>query len=157
MGWSVDADTYNADAELSNATKYQPCKMNSNIILRYVRSWVVVFNNPSFTGLTMKIYASNESYDKGKLLHTATTTWTKTQVTAENNAIREIYFEFNDISLNKDNWYHFALSGTPSSFSSSSCIAWKMGWPDPVYRTGLSVTYPNRAQNYDLYFIGSEL
>lgn len=155
MGWRVYADTYNSDSEMGDKT--QRVIFNKNIILRYVRCWVVFYNNPGVTSLNMKIYSDNGGA-KGALLHTSTNSLTKAQMITLANGIKEIYFSFPDIQLDGVNTYHFALDGTVSGLSASSTVAWKHTFPDPYYRTGLALTLEElQVSPYDLYFIGAEL
>lgn len=158
MAWTVWGETYDSDAQLTNAQIRQAVRPNKNMILKYVRTWVVFYGNPTFTSLNMKIYAYNESGSVGKLLHTSTNSLTKAQCITLDNGAKELYFEFDEITLNKDTYYYFALSGVGPSFSSTSTIAWMKAYPDPVYSTGLSLTYHGIAlAPYALYFIGDEL
>jgi len=156
MAWSVIGDTYST-SEFDNYSKLQPVIFNDNTILRYARTWVIVYNNPTFTDLKLKIFSYNESGTKGKELYVSSTTWTKVLITSENNAVREIFFQFDDIPLNGDNTYYFAVGGSSAAFTSSAHMAWKKGWPDPVYTTGVSTTYPSAGSNpYDIYYIGAK-
>ena len=153
--WQVYADSYNTDGELGEKT--QKVTFNKNVIIRYIRIWIVVYDDPPFTSLNMKIY-SDDNGSKGVLLHTSTNALTKANVVTLDNGVKEIYFTFNDIQLDGLNPYHFALDGSSSGFSASSHIAWKQSWPDPFYRTGLSLTFEELSTSpYDIYFIGAEL
>jgi hypothetical protein len=76
----------------------------------------------------------------------------------ETNGIKEVYFEFNDVALDRSNWYHFVLNGSVSGLSSSSTVAWKHGWPDNVYRTGLDLDFEELLTSpYHVYYIGAEI
>ena len=154
-GWKVYAESYNSDSELG--TKTVKTKFNKNIALRHTRCTVVFFNDPPITNLRMEIY-SDDNGSKGQLLHTSDNTLTKAQMITDDYGIKEIYFTFSDIGLHSDQWYHFALNGTASGMSASSHIAWKHGWPDNVYRTGLANDFEELMESpYDLYFIGAEI
>ena len=157
MGWKVYADSYNTDAELSSGSKSVRAKMNEEIILRYVRTWIVFNNDPGLTNITMKIY-SDDNDSKGFLLHSSTTTHTKANIITATNGVKEVYFAFDDIALDSENYYQFVLTGTSSGFSSSSHVAWKLSYPDPVYSSGFTNNYENLlVYPYDLVLIGAKL
>ena len=142
MAWSIFGDSYDTDSDLSNGTKSIRIKWNDNIILQYVRTWVVFFNDPGITNLTMKIYA-DENESKGDLLYSSLTTHTKAEMLTLDNGIKEVYFEFDKPSMDANNYYHLVLTGSSSGFSSSSHIAWKTSYPYPVYSEGVGVSFSN--------------
>ncbi len=144
MAWSVYANSYDTDADFANATKTVRFKLNQNSIIKYIRTWIVVYNDAPFTNITGKIYYDDSSTEtKGDLIEASSTTFTKAQVLSLDNGVRELYFQFNDLALDGDNYYHFALSGTSSGFSESTHIAWRTSYPDPIYADGISVAFAN--------------
>lgn len=156
MSYRVWGDAYST-AEITNGTKTQQAKMNKNVILRYVRTWIVCYNDPTFTSLTMNIYASNGG-TQGKLLHTSTNSLTKSEIITLSNGVKDIYFEFDDIVLNGSTQYFFALRGTGAAFSDTSFIAWKKAFPEPVYPTGWTPSMTTINSNpFDITFIGADL
>lgn len=158
MTFSVWANEW-ASGELSNTNLYQPVIFNQNTILRAIRTWVIVYNDPSFTNLNCKIYSNDVQTSAPKLLlYTSTNTVLKADLYTDDYAVREIYFEFADINLNGEDTYHFVINGTGYSYSSSSYLAWKKAWPDPVYATNYVVANINAYRApYALYCIGAEL
>lgn len=155
MAWKVFGDTYNNDSELG--TKSYRCKFLNPEIIRTVRTWVIFYNNPSITNLNMKIYTDNNG-QIGSLLHTSTNSLTKSQMITLANGCKEIYFTFDDVSIDNLNYYHYVLTGLSSGLSSTSTIAWKHGWPDNIYRTGLSLSFEELLVSpYDVYFEGAKL
>ena len=141
--WTVYGDSYDNDSDYSNGVKSVRFKLNSKVVIRYIRTWIIVNNDAPFTNITGKIYYDQADETKGDLIQASSTTFTKAQVLSLDNGVRELYFQFNDLALDGDNYYHFALSGTSSGFSDSSHIAWKTSYPDPVYEDGVSVTFSN--------------
>lgn len=138
--WLIYANSYDSDAEFSGATKTVRFKVNSpGGIVQYFRTWLIGFNDPQFTNITAKIYADVNG-SKGALLDNgnSVTTLTKAQITTEVNFAKEVYFQFDNLSLDQHNWYHFALTGVSSGFTEDSHIAWRSSYPFPVYREGLS-------------------
>ena len=143
MSWLVYGDSYDNDTDYSNGAKTVRFKLNSKVVIKYIRTWVIVNNDAPFTNITGKIYYDKPDETKGDLIQASSTTFTKAQVLSLDNGVRELYFQFNDLALDGDNYYHFALMGTSSGFSDSSHIAWKTSYPDPVYEGGVSVTFSN--------------
>lgn len=156
--WTVFGDTYETDSDFSNGTKSVRAKMNKKILLRFVRTWIVVYNDAPFTDITMKIYHDTASTElQGDLLYSSTTTLTKAEIVTLENGIKEIYFEFDDVELDENNYYHFTLSGSSSGFTVDTTVAWKTSFPRPVYDDGFSQSF--RALPgfpYTLSLIGAE-
>lgn len=158
--WGKPYDT----GELADTTNYQPVKMNDNIILRGLRTWLIFYNDPTVTSFNMKIYSDTTSSSTpagvGDLLWTSTNTLTKAQIITLENGYKEIYFDFDDVNLQENTWYNFVINATGYSpgASLSSHVAWRQAFPDPVYSTNLDVevatlnTFP-----FAIYFIGAEL
>ena len=156
MAWTVDADGYETSADLTNGVKTIRARMNKGTILRFARTWVVFYNDPDLTNITMKIYY-DESGSKGDLLYSSITTLTKAQIITLQNGIKEVYFEFDDVVLDANNYYHFVLTGVSSGFSSSSHLAWKKSYPYPVYTSGFAQSFRNRLIfPYTLSLVGAE-
>ena len=155
MSWTTDGRPYESDSDLSNGIYTQKVVINKNVLLKYVRTWIIFMDNPGLTNITMKIYLDNEG-DKGNLLYSSLTTHTKAEIITLENGVKEVYFEFDDKPLDDGNTYHFCLEGTSSGLSTSSKIAWKTTWPDPVYG-GFSESFANRAQYpFTIVLIGAE-
>jgi len=159
MGWKVFGREF-LSGELANTNKFQSMKMKRNLILRAVRTWVILNNDPTFTNLNMKIY-SNEVISGAntpvKLLHTSTNVQAKEDILSLNSGCKEIWFEFDDIPLHSETIYNFVLNGTGYVFSSNSHIAWRCAWPDPVYQAGFTPDAVNLGESpYAIYCIGGE-
>jgi len=156
MSWSIYGNTYESDADLTNMIHTCRAKMNKDIFLRYVRTWVIFYDDPGIINLTMKIYY-DENESKGDLLYSSSTTHTKAEMITLDNGAKDLYFQFADVELDGDNYYHFVLTGTSSGLSSSSYIAWKTSFPRPVYQDGFTQSSRNLPQYpYSLVIIGAE-
>lgn len=157
MAWTVYGDSYDTDSAFTNGTKTIKFSPEKDSILRAVRTWLVFYNDPTFTNITMKLYYDGAG-SRGDLLASSTTTWTKAQILTLDNGVNEVYFEFDDRTLDSGNYYHLVLMGTGSSFSESSHIAWRTGYPDPVYKDGISVSFNNLLKfPYEFSLIGAEV
>jgi hypothetical protein len=155
-GWRVWGDPYTT-AEMSNSSRHQKVEFDDNYILKAVRTWVIIYNNPTFTSLNMKVYSDNAGVP-GKLLHTSTNNLLKSEIHTLDNGVKEIYFDFNEIPVRSGDIYHFVINASGYTGSETSHIAWMKAFPDPVYATGLTVSFSNLLYlPYQLYFIGSEL
>ena len=148
MAWEVLGRTYYSDSDLTDATVYQGMQFDFNVVLKAVRVWVIVYNDPTFTSLNMKIY-SNQSSAPGSVLYTSTNTWAKADVHTSDYAVKELYFEFNDVALISGKMHYFVINASGySGASATSHLAWKYAYPDPVYETGVTLdkvkagTYP---------------
>jgi hypothetical protein len=156
MAWTVYADSY-ATSELTDTSKYQPVIFNKHLVLKAVRTWLVNYNNATFTNVSMKIYSDNSNAPK-KLLYTSSNSPTKAEIFTDTNGVREFYFDFSTLpTLEADTRYHFVINASGYTGSESSHLAWLKAWPDPYYRTNLSVTFELlHTAPYALYFIGAE-
>lgn len=145
-------------AELTNTAKSIKGRPNRNIVLKATRTWLI-FNDfsGSFTNLTMKVY-SDRNGSPGALIATSTNSWTKSQIITQNSGVKEVYFEFDLLPMRSNLYYHFVLNCSGYTGSTSSHIAWRKAWPDPVYRTGWSQTFESLGVSpYFLTVIGAEL
>lgn len=157
MAWQVWGETlYTADLA-SGINIFQPVIPNSNIILKAIRCWFIGYNNPAYTDLYMTIYSNNTGSPK-TLLHTSTNRLAKATIASENNWIKEVYFEFDNVNLRSADTYHFVPRATAYTGTDNSHIAWRKGWPDPVYRTNVGADFEDLISNpYCLYLIGAEI
>jgi hypothetical protein len=74
-------------------------------------------------------------------MQTSNTTWTKSQITSENNAAREIYFEFTPaLKVISGESLHFGLWASGYTGTDSAHLGWIKAFPDPINTTGLTVT-----------------
>jgi hypothetical protein len=144
MGWKVWADDW-ASGELSNTDRFQTVRVNSNdVILRYVRTWVVIINDPVFTDLHMLLYSnevvSGDNTPKKLIARSLTPDLTKSNIHTLDHGVKEIWFKFDEIPLQKDTWYNFVINGTGYVPTASSYLCWMKAFPDPVYSTNLTLS-----------------
>lgn len=155
-GWRVWAERLETADFVGVPRMFQTVKFHKNIILKGMRTWVIVYNNPNFTNLEMRIYA-NHGGVQGKLLYTSSNVITKAQMITLANGVKEIFFDFDTLPIFKDeDTYLFTLMANGYTGDATSHIAWMRAYPDPVYRTGLSALHPTSVP-MAMYFIGSEL
>jgi hypothetical protein len=142
MAWEFYGDEM-LTADATGKSLFQAWTPNRNLVLRAARCWVVLFGDPTFTNLSLKLYANREG-EPGVLLETSSTTWDPDDIYTDRvtnpNAVKEVYFEFANPALHNGATYHFVLNADGYTYSEASCIAWKKAWPDPVYRPGVDRT-----------------
>jgi len=158
MGWKVFGWGYST-SELTDKSVFQPIKFNKNILLRAIRTWIIVYNDPDFTSLNLKLYSDNTdegSHEPIKLLATSESK-TKADIITLENGVREVAFIFDDYPINKDTYYNLVLNGAGYTGSSNECLAWRKGFPDPVYSSGYTpaIETVNKSP-YEVYAIGAE-
>jgi len=159
MGWRVYGDKFeNLSSEFLLGREHeQQTTFNKNIILRTVRCWAIFVGDPTFDSLRLNVRPDNDGVQATTLIAQSTNTLTKAEVLTDNSGVREIFFNFNDISLSEGGQYWVALSAVGYSPSSSSFIAMRRQWPDPYY-DGVTTTFVSQARNpFSFYFIGSEI
>jgi hypothetical protein len=137
--------------------------MNQDTILKAVRTWIVVFNDPTFTDLNCKIYSdeirsiggTKTGHTPVKLLHTSTDSRTKAEIHTLDHGVKEVYFTFNEVPLQANTWYNLVINGTGYSPTSGSYLAWRHAYPDPVLATDhVAAVETINGSPFDIYFIG---
>jgi hypothetical protein len=146
---------------MSNTDIYQRCLFPMDSALLAARVWMIFYNDPVFTSLTMKVYSERNS-SPGKLLYTSSNSPTKASLITLDNGIKEFYFEFNPptgVPIKANDPLYFVINGTGvSGFDETSHIAWKKAWPDPAYRLGGGTDYNDLfISKHDIAFIGVDL
>ena len=144
-------------AEMAAIAITQKVTLNQNLFLKAARAGVILYNNPTFTALSMRIYADRGG-SPGKLLHTSTNSFTKAELTTLDHAYKEAYFEFNFAPLQRSTVYHFTLYATGYIGDSTAHVAWRISYPDPIYRTGFTPQAVNGDNHpFDLMLLGAEV
>lgn len=159
MGHRVWADRFES-GQLSNTDMFQTIKLGDNKIVIAIRTWLVIYNSPTFTNLKMHIY-SNEVVSTDNtprvLLATSTNSFNLSDITTYANAKREVYFKFNFVPFKDQDLYNLVMSADGYVYSESSHLAWVKGWPDPVYKTSFTPTFENLLiAPYEAYAIGGD-
>jgi len=143
-------------SSFNNGTLSVRARMNNEIILKYARTGLILYNDATFTNVTMKIYYDNNG-SIGSLYKASTTTWNKADIFTLKNGYMSIYFDFGDIVLDANNWYHFVIVGSGASFSDSAHLAWKHSYPFPTYTTGWTQSFRSLPSfPYELTLVGEE-
>lgn len=159
--WKVWGDPITT-ADMSGNLVYQKLKPNDDIFCLAVRIWVIVYNNPTYTSLSLKLYSEDTATTApGNLILSSDNVQLKADVCTLANGVKEIWFHFNSpngIALNTATNYYFVLNAVGYTGDASSHLAWMKAWPDPVYTTNLSTTVESLAvAPKTIYIIGSRL
>ena len=154
MAWKVWGEKLNETLTDGSFSTYQNVKFNSNIALQACKTWIVLYNNPTFTDLKLRVYNENDV-----LLYESSNVQLKNDILQTyNNGYKEIWFNFDKANFKGTDNYRFRLVASGYTYSDASHIAWAHNWPDPVYRNNISYGYSDLLVSpYYIYFIGSEL
>lgn len=159
MAWRVWGETYASTSDLSDGVLYCPIEPSEKTVLKACRTWVIIYGNPVFTSLSMKIYSNrivSGQPTKGKLLFTSTNVQLKADVHTLANGVKEIWFDFDYPVLRAGEFYHFVLTGSGYAPTPTAHIAWMKTFPDPFY-PGVTPNWINMNKlPYQLYIIGSD-
>lgn len=124
MAWSVYGEELLTGSDFS-----QKITPSESMFLKAVRTYVVIYGTPTFGTISLRVY-SNQGGAPASLMATANTTWTLAQLTAQANALKEIYFEFDSpLFLGVDS-YHLQLFVSGYTGTVSSHVAWVRNFPE---------------------------
>lgn len=153
--WTVYGDTFST-GDMTNADRSMRFSPIENNVLLTMRTWIILYNPPNFTNLVAKLYSDREGLP-GALIATSVNSYNKADVlTTGPYGLKDIYFTFSPkISLSANLYYHFVLNCSGYTYAEESHIAWRKGWPDPIYGTA---TFNNLlTQPYMCPLIGAKL
>lgn len=152
------ADSYTSPWELE---KHQPLTVTSDFEVKVVRTQVLFLNDPTLTSIQMEIQV-----DGGPELelhgitpvtsHTSSNTVLKSDISTFKNAVRDIYFTFDDLVLREGESYRINLKLTGYTGTAASHLAWVKGIPAPYETRNYSKVEMGRAPYY-IGFIGADV
>lgn len=158
MSWRMLAKPITT-AEMGTADVFQRITMPPaiNRIMKAATVGVVFYNDPAFTNLHVRIYANNAGVP-GTLIATSAA-WAKADLITLDHAYKAIGFTFSTpVNLAAGGIYHFVLFATAYTGDATSHIAWRLSYPDPQYRDGLTLDAAHGDNHpYELSIIGSEI
>lgn len=130
--WSIWADPL-LTSDMTSTTKFITFGVEKNCVMRAAKTWLIFNDVGAFTNLQMKLYASRDGAPAG-LIATSSNNWQKSDLLLTyNSGAKEIYFEFDYVPLQKNTTYHLVLNCSGYTYSDANHMAWRKGWPDPVY------------------------
>lgn len=131
-----------SDADMTGTSKSIRFKPNDEIILRAIKTWLILNDYTSTFGTMICYLYSDRNSSPGALIATSTNSFTKSTLNGVyDSGVREPYFTFDDISLHPNTYYHIVINCSSYIYAENNHIAWRKAWPDPVYRTGWNQTY----------------
>ena len=143
MTWRVlvkPIDT--TDAAPSVPTVYQSMTMNASAPNKLLGHAVagIYLHNPTFTAMTMKIWA-DQGGSPSKLIATSSNSKARSDLlrTSDNYGVCWAKFNFGGLPLKAGSKYHFSLHITGYTYGSTSFLGWRHSYPDPQYRSGLTL------------------
>lgn len=146
-------------SDLTAPNAYQLIQPHSDMLLRAVRTKVLLFNGPAFSNLKLSLYSVYNSLPAA-LICNSSNSYAKADVSAHDNACREIFFEFNPPhgrELVASEIYALVLSASGYSGDETSNLGWKKAWPDPSYALNFTPTMEHiNTAPYDLTLIGAQ-
>lgn len=154
MTWRFLADEFES-GDLAAPAVYQGLTIRKNLLIKAVRTWIVSYNNPTYTSLSLKIYSNAGGFPDALLASSSPVI--KSSLGSATYFAKEIYFELADFSAAKNTTYFLSLDGADYSYASGSHLAWVRGWPDPIYRETYTPTAVNATlAPYQIYLVGAK-
>lgn len=158
MAWSIYADPL---LTLPDLTRHCPLKMNRDLELRAVRTWIVLYNLPAFDELKLGIFSDIEGRP-GQLLIESSNGHQMDSIQSydANSSAKEVWFSFEQAPhLMAEGFYHLVLTGSGYNFIQDSFIAWRKAWPDAAYPASDEVFDGRALQRlpYSVALIGREI
>lgn len=119
-------------ADATNLRVFQPLISESDISVIAFRTWLIFYNDPVFTSLSMDIYTDNGSDSPGVLYASSTNSILKSEIMTEANAVKSMNFNFNNLNFKANEIYNALIRISGYTGTNSSHIAWYKSF-DPVY------------------------
>jgi len=159
MGWQVAYRQLDTADMSGTPTVYQKVIFPRNVVIRGFQTWFVVYNNPTFTNIYFQVYSLQGTTPK-KLIYTSTNVWTKAELHTLAYGIKGFGMIFDDVVFRANETYAFVPRGTSYTGNTSAHLGWKLGFPDPAYRTNVPLlSRANMGRSpYDITgFVGDDL
>lgn len=160
MAWQVFGARFETADFTGDPVHFQCFTPAKTLALKAIQSWFVLYNNPTFAGLKMKIYSVKNSIPYQLL-------WTSDENIADadvlltyDNGIKALYFGFSTPPyLRGGDTYAIVPAFTSYTGTESAHIAWKKTLGDKVYTHFESLIYKNHVGRnaYDLSLVVSQL
>lgn len=133
MAWRVYGNRFDT-ADFSGApVKWQPFTLDHDHAVRVIRSGFVIFNDPAFTAIKMRIYSykNNTPY---QMLYETDVNLSKAEILSLDNGVRNVYFKFSEAPyLKAGETYALVPWITGYTGDESAHVAWKVEYPNLVY------------------------
>lgn len=114
------------------------------------------YNNPAFGNVNLELWSDEGGVPKRKIW--VSDNYKQAECNTAIFAYRLMGFTFPKVAIKKNSLYH--LTVRPSSYAGdpSSFIAWRQSWPDPQYKTNVTITLEFSAKYpYEVSFMTADL
>lgn len=132
----------NAAAVPTIAQKFRVQVGEDSRILAGLAAGVIFYGNPVFDLVKMEVW-TDKGGSPGRLLATSTTEFRKADLLtlggAGNSAYSQLGFVFPRIPLKAGMYYHAVVRFTGYTGIEGSHAGWRQSYPDPQYRTGVTI------------------
>jgi len=139
--------------EATDKSKFQPITPSGTFVIKVVRTQVGFYNAPTFSNIQMKIYDSGLT----NLLATSTNNQEKLEISTAANAIRDIYFEFDNFVMRENETYNIVLTINSYTGTESSHVFWVKAGATPAYEPSGYNAAQIGTMPYYVAFIGANL
>jgi hypothetical protein len=140
---------------VATSMKFQLSKLQ---LLVAVRSYIAVFNQPTLTGLRLRIY-SDRGGSPGALMFTSENQYDLADMTTHAFRLKEFVFEFNTphgVWLPSNEAHHLVWTADTYVGDATSHIALMKDWPRPVNLPREVDLETLGVQPYQVAFIGAK-
>jgi hypothetical protein len=140
MAWRVYGDRFLTADFAGTPQKWQPFTLDYDHAIRVIRSWFVIYNDPVFTAIKMRIYSykNNEPY---QMLYETDVNLLKAEIHTNDHGFRNLYFEFSEAPyLKAGETYALVPWVTGYTGDADSHIAWGVNFPRLIYDHADTVT-----------------
>lgn len=115
-----------------------------DITLVSIRAEIAQYDNPTWTSVTMKLYAFDGTNVRG-LIANSFTSYTKAECFTLANGFKSLPFNFANVQLKAGTAYAVVVNFVGYSTSGDAYVGWTIDWPDTIYRSGFTPTLENGA------------
>lgn len=160
MAWDhIGKPLSTADVAASVPNVYQKFRITTgykNQVLREAVCGIFFYNNPSFGTIKAELWSDDNGGPGRKIAESLT--FSQAECNTDTFAYRIMSFVFPKVSLKKNTYYYLTIRPSSYTGDASSHIAWRQSWPDPQYRTGVTITLEYAAKfPYDVVFTTDDL
>jgi hypothetical protein len=154
MSWLVHAERFETADMTPPFRVYMPFSVTQKVRLKALRTWIVVYNDPVFTSIEMRLYSSRNGVPQ-KLLNTSNAILKATLHTLDHGC-KEVGFEFDNAeALEADREIILVPYITGYTGNDSSHLAWRREYEDYVYSDVADRVYKNLLlRPYHVAFVG---
>lgn len=146
MGWRHNyrsiSTADNAAAVPVHSQKFRIIPGNDSAVLAALEAGVIFYGYPVFTAITLELW-SDKGGSPGRLIATSSNSFARAECLTlggpDNSGYRMLGFTMPGVPLKAGAYYHAAIRFTGYTGNDASHCGWRQVFPDPIYRTGLTI------------------